>query len=124
MCNVIVQRDLVLPMVLIQVATNVSVTCCLHCREYMDLSALRQQILLSNKPASGKAETFVLKSQVNDLSKDEWRSLITGIPEDVEKEIGRLKTTGTQLHLRMSLIVRGSNWTRNVFRCHNGAACH
>ncbi|DBB06276.1 TPA: hypothetical protein ACH3X1_011852 [Trebouxia sp. C0004] len=58
----------------------------------MDLSALRQQILLSNKTASEKADTFLLKSQVNDLSKDEWRNLIAGIPEDVEKAIGMLKS--------------------------------
>ncbi|DBB02001.1 TPA: hypothetical protein ACH3X1_000586 [Trebouxia sp. C0004] len=55
----------------------------------MDLSALRQQILLSNKTASEKAETFLLKSQVKDLSKDEWQMFIAGIPEDVEKGIGR-----------------------------------
>ena len=59
---------------------NISVTSCLHCSEDMDLSALRQQILLSNKTASEKAETFLLKRQVNDLSKDEWRNLIAGIP--------------------------------------------
>jgi len=37
----------------------------------MDLSALRQQILSSNKTASEKAEAFLLKSKVTDLSKDE-----------------------------------------------------
>ena len=63
----------------------------------MDLSALRQQILLSNKTASEKAEELLLESMVNDLSKDEWRELIAGIPEDVKKEIGRLKSAGTQL---------------------------
>ncbi|DBA97491.1 TPA: hypothetical protein ACH3X1_015197 [Trebouxia sp. C0004] len=62
----------------------------------MDLSALRQQILLSNKTASEKAETFLLKSQVNDLSKAEWRMWIAGIPEDVEKGIGRLKSAVQQ----------------------------
>ena len=41
------------------------------------------------------------------LSKDEWRELIAGIPEDVKKEIGRLKTAGTQIHLRICLIVQG-----------------
>ncbi|DBB01754.1 TPA: hypothetical protein ACH3X1_000374 [Trebouxia sp. C0004] len=61
----------------------------------MDLSALRQEILLSNKTASEKAEAFLLKSKVNDLSKDEWRNFIAGIPEDVEKEIGMLKSAGT-----------------------------
>ncbi|DBB00071.1 TPA: hypothetical protein ACH3X1_013927 [Trebouxia sp. C0004] len=50
----------------------------------MDLSALRQQILLSNKTASEKAETFLLKSQVNDLSKEVY----SWDPEVVEKGIG------------------------------------
>jgi hypothetical protein len=31
------------------------------------------------------------------MSKAEWRELIAGIPEDVEREIGRLKSAGTQL---------------------------
>ena len=70
----------------------------------MDLSALRQEILLSNKTASEKAEAFLLKSKVNDLSKEEWRNFIAGIPEDVEKEIGKLKSAGTQLHLHICLI--------------------
>ena len=70
----------------------------------MDLSALRQEILLSNKTAIEKAERFLLKSKVNDLSKDEWRKLIAGIPEDVEKGIGMLKSAGTQLHLHICLI--------------------
>ena len=70
----------------------------------MDLSALRQEILLSNKTASEQAEAFLLENQVNDLSKDEWRQLIAGIPEDVKKEIGMLKSAGTQLHLHICLI--------------------
>ena len=74
---------------------NISVTSCLHCSEDIDLSALRQQVLLSNKTASEKTETFLLKSQVNDLSKDEWRVFIAGIPEDVERGIGKLKSAGT-----------------------------
>ena len=93
------QNDLVLPMGLIQAAVNISVTSCLHCREDMDLSALREQILLSDKSANEKAKTFLLKCQVNDLSKDEWRRLIAGIPEDVEKGIGMLKSAGTLLHV-------------------------
>ena len=64
----------------------------------MDLSALRQQILSSSKTASEKAEVFLLKRQVNDLSKDEWRELIAGIPEDVERGIGMLKSAGIHLH--------------------------
>ena len=31
---------------------------------------------------------FVLKSKVNDLSKDEWQKRIAGIAEDVDKRIG------------------------------------
>ena len=81
-------------------------TSCLHCSEDMDLSALRQQILLSNKTANEKAEDLLLENQVNDLSKDEWRQLIAGIPEDVKKELGRLKSAGTQLHLHICLIVQ------------------
>ena len=71
----------------------------------MDLSALRQQILFSDKTANEKAEDLLLGTKVNDLSKDEWQELIAGIPEDVKKEIGRLKSTGTQLHLHICLIV-------------------
>ncbi len=69
----------------------------------MDFSALRQQILSSNKTAREKAEALLLKSTVNGLNKDEWRELIAAIPEDVEKEIGMLKSAGTQDQLYMSL---------------------
>ena len=68
----------------------------------MDLVHLRQQILLSNKTASEKAERLLLESTVNDLSKDEWRQLIAGIPADVKKEIGKLKSAGTYLHMHTS----------------------
>lgn len=60
----------------------------------MDLVALRHHILFSNKTASEKAKGFLLKSKVNDLSKDEWRELVAGIPEEVEEEIGKLKSAG------------------------------
>ena len=63
----------------------------------MELAKLQQQILSSNKTASEKAEDLLLKREVNEMSKDEWRELIAGIPEDVEREIGRLKSAGTQL---------------------------
>ena len=66
----------------------------LLCSEDMDLSALQQQILSSNKTASEKAECLLLKNTVNDLTKDEWRQLIAGVPDDVEKEIGKLKSAG------------------------------
>lgn len=64
----------------------------------MDFSALRQQILSSSKTASEKAECLLLECTVNDLSKDEWRQLIAGIPENVKKEIGKLKSAGFCLH--------------------------
>ena len=56
----------------------------------MDFSALREQILLSNKTASEKAEELLLESKVNDMSRDEWQELIVGIPEGVKKEISFL----------------------------------
>ena len=58
----------------------------------MDLSALQQQVLSSNKTANEKAERLLLESTVNDLSRDEWQQLIAGIPEDVKKAIGILKS--------------------------------
>ena len=73
----------------------------------MEPAKLRQQILLSNKTASEKAEHLLLKREVNEMSKDEWRELIAGIPDDLEREIGRLKSAGTQLHLHVCLIVQG-----------------
>lgn len=82
----------------------------------MDLATFRQQILSSNKTASGKAEAFLQKREVNEMSKAEWRELIAGIPEDVEREIGRLKSAGTQLHLHICLIVQGLTWLAAVAR--------
>ena len=73
----------------------------------MDLATLQQQILSSSKAANAKAKNLLLERKVNDLSKDEWRELIAGIPEDVKKEIGRLESAGTQLHLHICLIVQG-----------------
>ena len=75
----------------------------------MDLAATRQQILFSNKTASEKAKSFLLKSKVNDLSKGEWRELISGIPEEVEEEIGILNSAGNYLHLRASHRILVSN---------------
>ncbi len=72
----------------------------------MDLSALRQQILLSNKTASGKAEDLLLERAVNEMTTDEWRELIARIREDVKRETGRLMSAGTQLHLHICLIVQ------------------
>ncbi|DBA84795.1 TPA: hypothetical protein ACH3X1_005832 [Trebouxia sp. C0004] len=62
----------------------------------MEPAKLRQQILSSSKTASEKAEDLLLEREVNEMSKDEWRELIAGIPEDVKREIGRLKSAGQQ----------------------------
>ena len=59
----------------------------------MDLAALRQQILSSSKTANEKAEDLLLESKVNELSKDEWRELIAGIPADVKKETWQVKVS-------------------------------
>ena len=82
-----------------------ALTSTFHCSQDMDLATLRQQILSSNKTANEKAEDLLLEHRVNDLSKDEWRQLIAGIPEDVKKEIGRLKAAGTQLHLHSTWLM-------------------
>lgn len=71
-------------------------TFCLQCSEGVDLSALRQQILTGGRTANEKAEGSLLERKVNDLSRDEWRELIAGIPTDVKKEIVRLKEAGKQ----------------------------
>ena len=65
----------------------------------MEPAKLRRQILSSNKTATEKAEDLLLEREVNEMSKEEWRELIAGIPGDVKREIGRLKSAGTQLHL-------------------------
>ncbi|KAL3146309.1 hypothetical protein ABBQ32_003006 [Trebouxia sp. C0010 RCD-2024] len=62
--------------------------------EDMEPAKLQQQILSSNRTASEKAEDFLLEREVNEMNKDEWRELIAGIPEDVKREIGRLKSAG------------------------------
>lgn len=68
--------------------------------EDMDLSTLWTHILSRNQTANDKAEALLLQGKVSNLSKDEWRELILGIPEDVKKEIGRLMSAGTQLDLQ------------------------
>ena len=74
-------------------------TPCLQSSQDMDLSVLRHEILSSNEDASEKAKTFLDKRQFLELSKDEWRQLVVGVPADVEKEITMLKSAGTELHL-------------------------
>ena len=66
----------------------------------MQPANLQQQILSSNKTASEKAEDLLLARGVHEMSKDTRRELIAGIPEGVKREIGRLKSADTQLHLR------------------------
>ena len=63
-------------------------TSIVYCSEDMKPAKLRQQILSSNKTASEKAEHLLLKREVNEMSKDEWRELIADIPADVEKLAG------------------------------------
>ncbi len=84
---------------LIRVAVSTIAASYLHCIEDMDLSALRQQILLSNKTASEKAEDFLLERTLNVMTLDEWRIFVAEIPEDVKRETVKLKPEGTQLHL-------------------------
>lgn len=89
-----VQGNFVLPIVLPSSLLTAVLTVCFHGSQDMNLSALRQQILSSNKTASEKADIFVRKRKVNNLSNDEWRELIAGIPEDVETRIDVLKSEG------------------------------
>ena len=72
----------------------------------MDLVALRQQILSSNKTASEKAKGFLLRSKGNDLSQNQWRELTAGVPEEAEEEIRILKSAGTHLYLHISCEVQ------------------
>ena len=67
---------------------KVCMTSIVYCSEDMEPAKLRQQILFSNKTASEKAEHLLLKREVNEMSKDEWRELIADIPADVEKLAG------------------------------------
>ncbi len=73
----------------------------------MDISTLRQQILLSNKTASEKAEDFLLERALSVMTLDEWRIFVAEIPEDVKRETVKLMPQGTQLHLHICLIVLG-----------------
>lgn len=98
---------MVLPMVLptwVRPLGPQVLTSCFHGSKDLDLSALRQQILSSKRPASEKADSFLLERSVNDLSKDQWQNLIVGIPKDVKKEIGMSKSAGTQLDWRICLV--------------------
>ena len=63
----------------------------------MEPATVRQQILSSNKTASEKAESLLLERELIEMSKDEWQQLIAGVPEDVKREISRLKAAGNQL---------------------------
>lgn len=83
-----------------------------HCSEDMDLSARRTEILARNETVSKKAEALLLETAVYNLSKDECSELIVEIPDDVKKEIGRLKSPGTQLDLPAS--VSATCWGFNM----------
>ena len=69
----------------------------------MKLADIWQQVLSSNTSAIDQAEALLLEGAAYDLDRDEWRELIAGVPPDVRKEIGVLKTAGTQGHLVVSL---------------------
>ncbi len=69
----------------------------------MDLTVIRQQILSSNTSVREKAEALLLERMAYDMSKDEWRELIAGVPADITRQIGVLKSAGTQGHLFVSL---------------------
>ena len=88
---------------------------CLHCSEDMEPAKLRQQILSSSTTVSNKAEDLLLEREVNEMSKDEWRDLIAGIPEDVKREIRRLKSAGTRLYLLTCLLVHGQQLASQAY---------
>ena len=75
----------------------------------MDLASIRQHILTSNQTAGEKAKAFLRKNKVHELSKDVWRELIAGIPDEVEEEICILKSAGTHLRLHTGWKVQVSN---------------
>lgn len=86
-----------------QFASDKKLSC--HGSQGMDLSDLQHQILSSNQTANEKADKFLLKKKVHDLSTDQWQKLVAGIPEDVEECIGALKSAGTQRYCHICLLV-------------------
>ncbi len=69
----------------------------------MDLADIRQQVLSNNTSARKKAEELLLERAIYDLNRKEWRELLAGVPADVKKQIGILKSAGKRGHLFMSL---------------------
>lgn len=69
----------------------------------MDLTVIQQQVVFSSASVRGKAEALLLERSVYELSREEWRELIAGVPADVKRQIGMLKSAGTQGHLFVSL---------------------
>ena len=68
----------------------------------MDLADILQQIFLSsNTSARKKAEELLLQKAIYDLDRKEWRELLAGIPADVKRQIGILKSA-KRGHLFMS----------------------
>ena len=69
----------------------------------MDIADIRQQVLSNNTSARKKAEELLLERAIYDLNRKEWRELLAGVPADVKKQIGILKSAGKRGHLFMSL---------------------
>ncbi|KAL3145928.1 hypothetical protein ABBQ38_015291 [Trebouxia sp. C0009 RCD-2024] len=65
----------------------------------MDLAGIRQQVLSSNTSAQEKAEALLLERVVYELNSKEWRELLAGIPADVRRQIGLLKSADTVIDM-------------------------
>ena len=69
----------------------------------MDLADIRQQVLSSNTSARKRAEEVLLARATYDLNINEWREFLAGIPADVKRQIGILKSAGKRGQLCVSL---------------------
>ena len=88
------QDDLVLPMVLPTWLLTEVLTSCLRIWTFQPFDS---KFFPARKLLVRRLTLFLLERSVNDLSKDQWQTLIAEIPEDVKKEIGMSKSAGTQL---------------------------
>ncbi|KAL0018631.1 hypothetical protein WJX79_010803 [Trebouxia sp. C0005] len=61
----------------------------------MDLTVIQQQVVFSSASVRGKAEALLLERLVYELSREEWRELIAGVPADIKRQIGMLKSAAT-----------------------------
>ena len=68
-----------------------------------DLADIRQLVHSSDTSARKKAEALLLERAAYDLKIQVWRGLVAGVPEDVRRQIGVLKSAGKLGHLFMSL---------------------